>query len=472
MRVLLVEDEEAVIQPLRAYLETVCNADVTVVRSRDSALSVLGADHHFDLVVCDLRIPTQDGSLDVAEEHGFRVHDEVVSVHPGTFSRFLSGYVSLDNVGKRLSQGATVDVFGTGEPWPLVGHHRKSEMPAFLEWAKELNTALAGLDDIKIDLSPDVDIDEFQLRTLRIYAKRLSGSRIVASTFGGLSSARVLRIEIFDDTKTSRGLVVAKVDLLAKVKDEVDRYQQFVVSRQAIGSFAPLAGQVLHGCGRFGAALYSLAANGYTHLFRLAQDDDAAAGSAVEQLVTFHGRWKGIVRESDQSVGELRSARISDEEFQSWKGGLDEQRVEQVEGLPIRLCHSAQHGDLHGLNVLVGADGSPLTIDYGDLGSHPEALDPVTLELSFLFHAEHPELGDWPSPEQASQWFNLDAYTRDSPIAGAVKACRSWALEVANSQQLATVVYVHAVRQLKYQDTNKDLALTIAKAAIAVILDD
>lgn len=471
MRVLLVEDEEAMIQTLRARLETGCDADVTVARSRDSALSVLEADHHFDLVVCDLKIPTQDGALDVAEEHGFRVHDAVVSVHPGTFSRFLSGFVNLDNVGRRLSQGVTEDVFETGEPWPLVGHHRKSELSKFLEWAQELNTALASLDKVEIELATDVAIDEFQLRTLRIYAKRLSGSRIVASTLGGLSTARVLRIEVFDGTNTSQGLVVAKVDLLAEVKDEVDRYQRFVVARQAIGSFAPLAGQVLHGCGRFGAAFYSLAANGYTNLFQIAQDGDSAGQTAVRLLADSHVRWKGDVRETEQSVGELRSARTADQDFRSWRTRLDARRVEQAESLRITVGSSIQHGDLHGLNVLVAADGSPLTIDYGDLGQHPEALDPVTLELSFVFHADRPDLGGWPSLEQASRWFKLEEYTRDSPIAEMVAGCREWALKVANSQQLASVVYAHAVRQLKYDDTDKELALAIAEAAIAVLLD-
>ncbi len=472
MRVLLVEDEEATIQALQAPLETVCNADVTVARSRDSALSVVAADHHFDLVVCDLRIPTQDGSLDVAEEHGFRVHDEVVSVYPGTFSRFLSGYVNLDNVGERLSQGVTEDVFGTGERWQLVGCYRKSELSEFLVWAEKLNTALADLDNVEIDLSPNVAIDEFARRTLRIYAKRLSGSRIVASTLGGLSGARVLRIEIFDDTNTSQGLVVAKVGLLAKIKDEVDRYQRFVVPRQAIGSFAPLAGTVLHGCGRYGAALYSLAANGYKNLFQRVQGGDSAGQDAVKRLGDFHDKWKGDVRESSQSVGSLRSVRIADEEFQTWTDHLDRQRVNEVESLSITLGSSIQHGDLHGLNVLVAADGGPLTIDYGDLGQHPEALDPVTLELSFVFHADRPDLGGWPSPEHASHWFDLEAYTRDSPIAKVVEACREWALEVVTPQQLAAVVYAHAVRQLKYDDTDKDLAIEIAKAAIAVLLND
>lgn len=471
MRVLLVEDEEAMIQTLRGQLETVCDADVTVARSRDSALSVLNADHHFDLVVCDLRIPTQDGSLDVAEEHGLRVHEEVVSMHPGTFSRFLSGFVNLDNVGRRLSQGATEDVFATGKQWPLVEQHRKSELPAFLEWAKELSSALADLEQVEIDLSPDVAIDDYQLRTLRIYARQLSGSRIVASALGGLSGARVLRIEIFDDTNSSQGLVVAKVDLLDKVKDEVHRYRRFVVSRQGIGSFAPLAGQVLHGCGRFGAALYSLAANGYTNLFQRVQAGDLAGRDAVMRLADFHENWKGDVRESSQSVGALRSVNIADEVFQPWQTRLNAQRTAQVESLSVTLGDSIQHGDLHGLNVLVAADGSPLTIDYGDLGKHPEALDPVTLELSFLFHADRPDLGNWPSLEHASQWFDLEAYAQASPIADVVQACREWALAVVNPQQLAAVVYAHAARQLKYDDTDKDLAIEIAKAAIAVLLD-
>lgn len=472
MRVLLVEDEESAIRQICGPLETQCDAVVEVVRSRDSALAILDGDHHFDVVVCDLRIPTQDGSLDVDEDHGLRVHDEVRSKHPGTFSRFFSGYVNLDNVGTRLSAGPAVDIFGTGVTWALVGVQKKSELPEFLDWATGLSTTLDALNQIVLLNSPDSLAHEFQRRTLRIYATRLSGTQIDVAALGGLSTARVFRVEILNDANAPVGLVVAKVDLLTKVEDELARYGRFVAPLRRVGTFAPLVGEVLHGCGRFGAAFYSLAANGYTDLFRRAATDVAKSRDAVNLLRGAHQVWKGNVAELHMSIGTMRSDRISDDHFARWRDDLGRERVEQVESLRLSLNKSIQHGDLHGLNVLVDAAGSPLIIDYGDLGEHPVGLDPVTLEMSFVFHAEHPDLDGWPSVEQASQWFDLTEYARGSPLGEVVNACRQWALSVATRQELAAIVYVHAVRQLKYSDTKKPLALAIAKAAMAELLDE
>lgn len=472
MRVLLVEDEEATVRQIQGLLEKECHAVVEVARSRDSALTILDGDDHFDLVVCDLKIPTRDRSLDPDEDHGLRVHDVARSKHPGTFSRFFSGYVRLDNVGTRLSTGPSIDVFGTGENWALVDAVPKSRQPEFLQWANELSVRLQDLDQLPILQSVPSLVDEFQTRTLRIYATRLEGSQIVASPLSGLSAARVLRVEILDHASASVGLVVAKVDLLTKVEDELKRYRQFVAPLQRVGAFAPLVGEVLHGCGRFGAAFYSLAANGYTDLFRLSATDVARSRDAVNRLQASHQVWKGNVVDSSASIGSLRSDRISDDELAPWMDDLGQEPVRQVESLPIPLNESIQHGDLHGLNVLVDAEGRPLIIDYGDLGQHPAALDPVTLELSFIFHAESPDLGGWPSVEQASHWFEPSEYTRDCPLSEVVEVCRQWALSVATKQQLAAVVYVHAVRQLKYSDTKKPLALAIARAAMAELLDE
>ena len=174
-----------------------------------------------------------------------------------------------------------------------------------------------------------------------------------------------------------------------------------------VGTFAPLAGEVLHGCGRFGAAFYSLAANGYNDLFYLSITDDAASQKAVSLLRKSHRQWRGNTGSSNVSVGTVRSSCISDEQLAPWRDDLSPDRVEEAEAITISMKQSIQHGDLHGLNVLVDSEGGPLIIDYGNLARHPVALDPVTLEMSFVFHAEHPELHGWPSIEQASRWFDL-----------------------------------------------------------------
>ena len=472
MRVLLVEDEESTIRQIRSRLETACQGELDVARSRDTALEILNSEKDFDLIVCDLRIPTRDDSLDVAEEHGLRVHDVAREKHSGTFCVFFSGYVQLENVGVKLSTGPSVDVFGTGQILPLVEAHPKSNQPEFINSATELSGMLDDLERIKVTDSGTCFTNEFEARPLRIYAKRLSGTRIVVSQLGGLSGAKVLRFEIIDAAGATVGSLVAKVDLLARIKDELARYQQHVAPILGIGTFAPLAGDVSHGCGRFGAAFYTLAENGYQDLFNVSISDVATSLTAVNHLRDSHSQWKGISVSTNQSVGTIRSSYISDEQFAPWRCKLGHDRVEQVEKITIPVKNSVQHGDLHGLNVLVDTEGRPLIIDYGNLGQHPAAIDPITLELSFVFHPNHPKLYGWPNVEQAACWFDLTDYTRGSRLREVVNACREWSLSTTTEKQLAGVVYAHAVRQLKYEETNKPLALAIAKAATTVLIDE
>ena len=471
MRVLLVEDEEALTRQIQELLETECQAIVEVACSRDSALQVLERGEDLDLIVCDLRIPTQDGSLDVAEEHGLRVHDAARDMNSGTFSRFYSGYAHLDNIGERLASGDSKDVFGTGELWPLVHCFSKSQQPEFIDWARRLSTIVKKVDQMAITQSGVTFISNFEARTLRIYATRLGGSQIHASLLGGLSGATVLRVQIFNESSASVGLVVARVDHINSIKEELDRYDMYVASVLPVGTFAPLAGKILHGCGRFGAAFYSLASNGYADLFELSVTNATTAQGALQQLHSSHRDWRGNRSTRDQSVRSLRTAHISDELFDPWIKELDVELVEETEAINIPLVHSIQHGDLHGLNVLVDGEGRPLIIDYGTLGQHPAALDLVTLELSFIFHEEHPELGGWPSVEQASCWFDPHRYADGSPISPIVHSCRRCALSIVTRQELAAVVYAHATRQLKYADTNKSLAVAIARAAMAVLIE-
>ena len=469
MRVLLIEDEDDTSSQIQELLETECRASVEIVCSRDSALRTLEQNENLDLIICDLRIPTQDGSLDVAEEHGLRVYDAARDKHPGTFSRFFSGYARLENIGDRLASGPSVDVFGTGQTWAIVDVFAKSKQPEFVKWATELSNALERLSKIDINESARDTTSEYEARPLRIYAERLDGTRIAASQLSGLSGAKVFKVDVFDDESTVVGSIVARISEISLILREKGRYDRYVAPVMSIGTFAPLAGTVEHGCGRIGAVFYSFAANGFSDLFELAVANDVQAQDVIRQLRDSHERWRGMLTTTNVSIATLRSSHIRDEELAPWVSELCVTRVEETEAMTIPLRYSIQHGDLHGLNVLVDAEGRPLMIDYETIGRHPVALDPVTLELSFVFHAERPELDGWPSIDQARHWFDLQEYTSDSPIGDVIGTCRQWALAAATRKQLAAVVYAHATRQLKYTDTSKPLVLAIAKAAMTAL---
>ena len=470
MRILLVEDEIAVVREISGLLESRCVAEISIARSRDTALGLIDSDENYDLIVCDLRIPTSDGGLDVSEDHGLHVHDAARERHPGTPCIFFSGFVTLENVGARLAAGPSVDLLGTGEGRALVNYRPKSQQPEFLEEVVELASGLSDLDVLEIEYPGGLTLSNHKERTLRLYARRLRGTRIVVFTLGGLSGASVLRCELFDASQSSVGLVVAKVDLISGVKTETERYHQYVGPNLGVGAFVPLVGEILYGCGRYGAAFYTLAPDGHRDLFDLTAIRAPEAASAVVRLKTALNRWEARGAQSVVSVGDLRSVRVSDEQLSSFVDDLDEIGWRDVEAVNLTMTRAVQHGDLHGRNVLIDAEGRPLIIDYGDVGLCSAVLDAVTLELSLLFHSEHPDLRGWPTLEQAFNWFHLDDYVLESPVRDVVVACREWAMSAGTPLELAAVVYAHAVRQLKYPDTNKPLALAIAKAAADVVM--
>ena len=90
-------------------------------------------------------------------------------------------------------------------------------------------------------------------------------------------------------------------------------------------------------------------------------------------------------------------------------------------------------------------------------------MDPITLELSLLFHPDSPGAGGaWPTLQDAHVWGDLDAYVACCPFAQFVRECRSWALRAAaGKREVAASAYAYLVRQLKYRDTRKELALAL-----------
>ena len=128
------------------------------------------------------------------------------------------------------------------------------------------------------------------------------------------------------------------------------------------------------------------------------------------------------------------------------------------------------HADLHGGNVLVKPTGQPLLIDYGDVGPGPSPMDPVTLELSLVFHPDSSAASSgWPTTDQCRAWANLDQFVAGCPFESFVRACRDWAFESANvgERVVYAVAYAYALRQLKYPGTDSLKALAIAEAAMA-----
>ncbi len=168
-------------------------------------------------------------------------------------------------------------------------------------------------------------------------------------------------------------------------------------------------------------------------------------------------------------IEDLRAGVVPDAEFEA--AGVPVPDLGDLAGREIEVARGIQHCDLHGLNVLVSDSNVPLLIDYDNYAARNCALDPVTLELSAIFHrdegAQEARQG-WPSAEQAASWHDLDAYLEGCPYPEAIRACRAWAEDAAaGADELNATLMSVAMRQLCFENTDKDLARALAEAGRA-----
>jgi hypothetical protein len=260
---------------------------------------------------------------------------------------------------------------------------------------------------------------------LRIYGRRTGASLAkVESLAGGLSGARTLRVPFQDATGASTGTVVVKLGALGSVAREAARYDE-VAPLLPVGLGAHVLFVVGAGAGKRGALVYQLADEHTETLFGLLERQDDAALKAAQRLRARLNEWVADAPIVRRALTDVRRPLVSDLKLR--EADLDHSGVR---GIEVEVRESMAHGDLHGLNVLVNPHGEPTLIDYGEVRRANAALDPVTLELSAVFHpAMIGKLAGWPSEAQANAWHDLDAYCDGSPIDGFVRECRAWAVE-------------------------------------------
>lgn len=465
MKLLLIEDERHFAEALTAEMQQrIDSIEIELVRSRDGAFRVIERGLDADLVICDLRIPARDGELGVAEEHGFAVHQRLRDRYPGVPTMFLTGYARLEVMKDRLAIAQPQDAFGAG-PYPMVQLFVKDQPDQFLGALAAVAADLKNLAQVQLTLDPDLALGELERRALRILTRRLSATSAHAAPLGGLSGARTLRVTLQGQRGNAIGSLFAKIALYGEILDERERYRQFVSARVPFPGAPSLVEEVWAGMGSRAAVFYQLADDYQSSLFQ-ALSSGLPGTQAIQKLRGLVRNWANLVEERAVLVRSLRSARLPHDVFERFSDRLD-CRWELFEEAEQRSAFACQHGDLHGLNVLCREDGEVCIIDYGDVGIAPSALDPVTLEMSLYFHRESPfRSSGWPTPEQGRDWINVDAFIQGCPVPEFVRACRAWATQVARDQvDLAMIGYCHALRQIKYPDTDKALALAIASSA-------
>jgi Phosphotransferase enzyme family len=276
----------------------------------------------------------------------------------------------------------------------------------------------------------------------------------------------VLRVKIRDQNGVERLTVAARVGNRSDIRKEIENYNREVI-RLPNGSFSVHTGDVFAGAGASGGIFYRLIPD-FESLSVILKRDPARAAGVAQRLQTIEAAWTLGHPQSASSIADIRRRLTPDAKLTEIEALLHGIPWKEFEQHTIQVILCCQHGDLHPENVLVRPNGEPVLIDYAEVGTNPASLDPLSLELSPLFHPTN-KVGSstWPTPEHIANWTDLNRFVENSPIEPFIPATRGWAIAVAaGNRERYAVAYSYAVRQLRYGDTDKSMAQGIIRAVI------
>lgn len=462
LHVLLVEDDDDFVDEVTEVFKTIPgNHALRIARSRTEAYETL-KEGFIDLAILDLKIPTVSGALDADPEHGHAVFRRVRAEAPGTPILVLTGSHAEDFFSSLLSQSHQRDIWSEGTKTGTIRFLKKIDFDNFLEMLTPIANAIEHLSEVELERQ-DIELSVAEDRLIRIFARRFHGKRcIVTGLGGGLSGARVIRLIVTNWQGVRIHDAVAKLSSHAMVEDEGDRYDKHVTRLPPAATPRKLA-TMEFGAHKLAGVFFGLAEGFDESAFDIAGNADSRSASVVGAIANATSKWIEGVPETRKSVGDIRRRLLNDDSCASLCAEYDLNWVDNFETREIQARWACSHGDLHGCNVLVSRDNRATLIDYGDVGEGPASLDPVTLELSIFFHPSAPKwIGSWPTLTQTKMWGDLSVFLEGCPFPVFVRECRTWALQVAaGKREVAASAYSYLLRQLKYENTDKQRVLNL-----------
>ncbi|MGO4397963.1 response regulator [Achromobacter sp. PAB15] len=462
MNVLLVDDDPNYLDTLREIV-TKLEGGVSLVETdnAEQAIELLNT-HFFDFIVLDMSIPWNATDTVDSAAHGMRVLTEAQARVAGTPIFVLTGSPARaygEHVEDLLKGGAKADIWGDGVERAVMNFSLKRDLRRFEEVLANYVEAYRAIRDVELDKG-SLDIREGFDRLIRVFARALDNvSCSVSQITGGLSGTPVFRLQVADVQGNVTQGVVGKLGPIGKIMDEANRYDKF--ANRLPPEATPRKIRVQKWGGGGDAGLFYQLAKGYDEtVFSIISADDRIAHT-VQQLERLTADW--VRRTEQKQVCDIRRAQMSDDKYHEIVETFGIQWTAEIERKAVRTSWACTHGDMHGSNILVDEKSRPILIDFGDMSDGPSSRDPITLELSALFHSDGPLRGSgWPGDAAGAIFVDVDAYLRDCPAAEFVKACRRWTdARVASKRERLAVAYAYLVRQLKYEDTDKRLAIQL-----------
>lgn len=466
MKVLYVEDDQDFAQPFVQLLTArVPNVEITLVGTSDNARLALEADR-FDVVLLDLAIPVNDdGTAHV--ENGSALFRLIEIHHSGAAVVIFTGQRDERETDElRDAAGRRVRFLG-GTERPYLSTKRKDLPERVLDLFSQLaidETAgsavrLSDLDNRALDgACPEQD-----RRLLRAFCVFRSATRgRVRRLTGGLSGSAVYRLDVISDSGVVRQRCIAKLAGGDDFELEKANYHE-LVTLLSFGYPTQVSVDLIAGGARR-AVFYNLAEEFDLELFASFDNPNTLIERVKFRLRNWHqdrhlarARVQDIVLE----VGGERALQLVE--------GCGVPGIQNALQLEVEHFRAVQHGDLHGANVLCNAAGSDVCIiDFGDVRETVALLDVVTLELCPFFHPAAAGRADVLAIKAAQiDWFDDNGWSQSEEGVPWIVVMRGWARATAMTHlDYAATVLAYAARQLKYEGTDREMALRLIQSCV------
>ncbi|UKA01951.1 response regulator [Photobacterium damselae] len=465
--VLVVEDDSDIADFIASTFKAECaQVNISIVSSRDEAFELLGSGAFFDYVTLDLSIPDVSGSFEKDASNGLAVLGKVIEVSAGTPILILTGTSTPDMFQDFLGNSNQVDIWGTGKERGTIEHLTKTRIGELSDKIKKAYSEFSSILEVEL-LTGAESLPIEHDRLIRVFTNFYGGSLgEVRQIGGGLSVAKVYSVQIKDTSGCIIHRAICKCGPKEDIKVDADNYQSFInrlkpeATPRILGHFRYAAGSI---CGVF----YGLAENYDDSFFGASLNvvlDEELETSIKSMLVPWHSSSRHVRK----TIRDIRQQLVTDETATKLYEQFNLVEAHAFESQGVNCKVSCTHGDFHGENILLDVPSKKATlIDYGDVSEGVSIIDPLTLECSFLFHpATIGKLGSWPTKDNLANWENLDAYVDGCPVEKSIRFCREWAYEIGvGNRELAASLYSYALRQLKYDDTDKEIAISLIGAS-------
>lgn len=469
MRVLLVEDHADFASEIEREVRSIPGCELVWSASRDSALRRIDAEEDFCLVILDRRIPTADGVLDDHSEHGWRVFQAIQAHLAGTPVWFLTATEDPDFAADLANDYARqADFNGRQRPEAMYRVFWKRRIVDCMRALRDFADQHLTLERIAITQPAEMRLRDAEARTIRLFGRRhLGASANVQALGGGLSDSRVLRISVKAADGRTLITTVAKVSSLNETAAEAERYRT-EISRLRAGGFPQLTEKIESGAGNTGGLFYGLVGETVESVFDRIVARHPDLEGIPPSLRGIMQPWYTAKRVLEVQVSQIRRRFIGDTSLPRVQGHLAGLDIAAIENCFVRAAECCQHCDLHCANIVFDDRGQAMLIDFGDTGVSFASVDPVTIELSTVFHSQRSRLpAGWPTVENLRNWITLEQFVRGCSFPSFISACREWAqAEAGSTDEIVAVAYGYALRQLKYDDTDKELARALVQSCI------